>query len=496
MASIPGGPDQSAAIVESSSDAVISVTLQGVITSWNPAAEVLFGYTSAEAVNQPIDLIVPAERRAQEAALLHQIGRGLGVEHFETVYLTKAGRAIDVSLAVSPIVGADDRVTGMAKVIRDISNRLRAEEARGRLAAIIDSSDDAIVSKTLDGIVTSWNRAAERLFGYTAAEAIGKSILLIVPADRRGEEDEVLRRIRAGLSVDHFETVRRRKDGTLIEISLTVSPVRDALGRVIGASKVARDITEQKRIQRELALRLQESQRVNRAKDEFLAMLGHELRNPLGAISGAVRVLDHLKSQDDSVSRACDVILRQTTHLGRLVDDLLDVGRVVTGKILLERAPMDLADVVRRTVATFTAAGKTQQHRLAVATEPAWVYADTTRFEQIVTNLLTNATKYTPPGGAIAVESAADGAEAVLRVRDNGHGIAEENLERIFGSFTRVIPAAGDPGGMGIGLALVAKLVRLHDGTVRARSEGPGKGSEFEVRLPLRRDAGREQAPG
>ena len=485
MAAIPGGPDQSAAIVESSSDAVIGVTLQGVIVAWNPAAEALFGYTAAEAVHQPIDLIIPADRRAEEAALLQQIGRGIHVEPFETVYLTKAGRSIDVSVAVSPIVGANGQVEGMAKVVRTIGNRLRAEEARGRLAAIVDSSDDAIVSKTLEGIVTSWNRSAERLFGYSAAEAIGQSILLIVPPDRRSEEDEVLRRIRAGQLVDHFETVRRRKEGTFIDISLTVSPVRDSVGRIIGASKVARDITERKRIQRELAQRLRELRRINRAKDEFLAMLGHELRNPLGAIRGAVRVLDHLKGEDEGVSRACDVILRQTTHLGRLVDDLLDVGRVVTGKILLERAPMDLADVVRRTVATFIAAGKTQQHRLAVSTEPAWVYADVVRFEQIVTNLLSNALKYTPAGGAVRVTVHTDGPQAVLQVEDTGMGIAVDLLPHIFDLFIQ-----GDrgldraQGGLGIGLTLVQRLVELHEGAIEAVSEGPGRGSRFTVRLP------------
>jgi PAS domain S-box-containing protein len=497
MATIPGGPDQSAAIVESSSDAVIGVTLEGVITSWNPAAEALFGYTPAEAVHQPIDLIVPAERRAQEAALLHQIGRGISIDHFETVYLTKAGRAIDVSLAVSPILGPEGQITGMAKVIRNISNRLRAEEARGRLAAIVDSSDDAIVSKTLEGIVTSWNRAAERLFGYTAAEAVGQSILLIIPSDRRSEEDEVLRRIRAGLLVDHFETVRRRKDGTLVDISLTISPVRDALGRIIGASKIARDITEQKRIQRELALRLQESQRINRAKDEFLAMLGHELRNPLGAISGAVRLLDHLERPDDPVRRACDVIQRQTAHLGRLVDDLLDVGRVVTGKILLERAAIDLAEVVRRTVGTFTAAGKTQQHRLTVSTEPAWVHADAVRFEQITTNLLSNALKYTPPGGAVQVTVRTDGPHAILQVEDTGAGVSADLLPHIFDLFVQ-----GDrgldrsQGGLGIGLTLVQRLVELHEGAIEAFSAGPGRGSRFTVRLPaVPRPAAKAETP-
>jgi len=485
MASIPGGPaDQAAAIVESSADAVVATTLDGVITSWNRAAETLFGYSSAEAIHQPIALIVPVERRAQEAAVLHQIGRGASIDHFETVCLTKDGRPIDVSLAVSPIRLPTGEITGAAKVIRNIRDRLRAEEARGRLAAIVDSSDDAIVSKTLDGIVTSWNRGAERLFGYSAAEAIGQSILLIVPADRHSEEADVLRRIRGGQSVDHFETVRRRKDGTLIEISLTVSPVRDSLGRIIGASKTARDITDQKRVQREIAARLLESQRVNRAKDEFLAMLGHELRNPLGAISSAVRLLDQFKGPNEAIGRACDVILRQSAHLGRLVDDLLDVGRVVTGKILLDRAAVDLAEVARRTVGTFTAAGKTQAHRLSVETVPVWVYADSVRFEQVIANLLTNALKYTPVGGAIRVTVGPEGAHAHLQVEDTGIGIAPGLLPHIFDLFVqgeRGLDRA--QGGLGIGLTLVQRLVELHDGAVEAHSAGPGHGSRFTVRL-------------
>ena len=485
MASIPGGPaDQAAAIVESSADAAVATTLDGVITSWNRAAETLFGYSSAEAIHQPIALIVPVERRAQEAAVLHQIGRGASIDHFETVCLTKDGRPIDVSLAVSPIRSPTGEITGAAKVIRNIRDRLRAEEARGRLAAIVDSSDDAIVSKTLDGIVTSWNRGAERLFGYSAAEAIGQSILLIVPADRHSEEADVLRRIRGGQSVDHFETVRRRKDGTLIEISLTVSPVRDSLGRIIGASKTARDITDQKRVQREIAARLLESQRVNRAKDEFLAMLGHELRNPLGAISSAVRLLDQFKGPNEAIGRACDVILRQSAHLGRLVDDLLDVGRVVTGKILLDRAAVDLAEVARRTVGTFTAAGKTQAHRLSVETVPVWVYADSVRFEQVIANLLTNALKYTPVGGAIRVTVGPEGAHAHLQVEDTGIGIAPGLLPHIFDLFVqgeRGLDRA--QGGLGIGLTLVQRLVELHDGAVEAHSAGPGHGSRFTVRL-------------
>ena len=207
---------------------------------------------------------------------------------------------------------------------------------RARLAAIVDSSDDAIVSKTLDGVITSWNRAAERMFGYSTAEAVGHHIKLIIPLERHAEEDDVLARIRRGEIVDHFETVRQRKDGARLTISLTVSPIRDATGRIIGASKIARDITDRKRIEAERALLLEEAQAANRAKDDFLAMFGHELRNPLAAIASAAEVVDIARGTDD-IRLARDVIRRQVVHLKRLIDDLLDAARVRAGKIVLER---------------------------------------------------------------------------------------------------------------------------------------------------------------
>src|SRR5206468_11178486 len=240
--------------------------------------------------------------------------------------------------------------------------KTRAPDAAARLAAIVESSDDAIVSKTLDGTITSWNRAAERLFGYTAAEAVGQPIFLIVPPDRHGEEEGVLARIRAGHVIDHFETMRRRKDGSLLDISLTVSPLRDSQGRIIGASKIARDISQRKRVERERAAMFEEAQQANRAKDEFLAMLGHELRNPLGAINSADRLLGHPEATSERATLARDFIARQTRHLSRLVDDLLDVARVMTGKVLLERQPLDLGDVVTRHVTSLRATGKMQEH--------------------------------------------------------------------------------------------------------------------------------------
>src|SRR5512144_1617027 len=240
-----------------------------------------------------------------------------------------------------------------------------------RLAAIVDSSDDAIISKTLEGVVTSWNPGAERMFGYSAAEAIGRHITLIIPTERRAEEDEVLARIRRGQKIDHFDTVRVTKDGRRIDISLTVSPVRSARGEIIGASKIARDITERRRLEVERARALAaeqaaraEAEQANRAKDEFLAMLGHELRNPLGAITNAASLLQHPALNERARGEALGIITRQVGHLTRLTDDLLDAGRAIMGKIVLQRLPLNLAQVAAQTVATLKAAGRTSRHRL------------------------------------------------------------------------------------------------------------------------------------
>lgn len=241
-----------ASIVDSSEDAIVSKNLDGVITSWNKGAEHLFGYNAEEAIGQNVLLIIPADRKEEEAGILKRIRKGERIEHFETLRLRKDGVLIDLSLTISPVKDATGKIVGASKVARDISERKRAEEAANLLAAIVESSDDAIISKNLDGIITSWNSGAERLLGFRRGEAIGQHIFLIIPDDRRDEEITILERLRRGERVNHFETVRRRKDGTMIDLSLTISPVKDATGRVIGASKVARDITESKRIEREL----------------------------------------------------------------------------------------------------------------------------------------------------------------------------------------------------------------------------------------------------
>jgi PAS domain S-box-containing protein len=367
----------------------------------------------------------------------------------------------------------------------------RQEVARARLATIVESSDDAIISKDLDGIITSWNQGAERLFGYTAAEAVGKSVTMLIPADRQDEEPGILARVRRGERIDHYETVRQRKDGTLLDISLTVSPLLDRSGHVIGASKIARDITERRRSQqqREELLRVterarEESESANRAKDDFLAMLGHELRNPLSAVRNAISVATLDERNRD---RALAIGRRQADQLGRIVDDLLDVARITRGRVPLHRVPISLNEVLQRTVEGARLFMDERGHSLTlvVPDETILVDADAARLEQAVSNLLANSAKYTDPGGTVAVTAEREGDDAVVRVRDDGIGIAPDVLPKVFDLFrqgARSLDRA--QGGLGIGLTLVRRIVELHGGSVHAASSGVGGGAEFTIRLP------------
>jgi PAS domain S-box-containing protein len=375
----------------------------------------------------------------------------------------------------------------------DVTVRKEAEVANARLSAIVQSSDDAIVSKDLDGIITSWNQGAEKIFGYTSDDTVGKPITILIPTDRANEETVILERVRRGDRIEHYETVRRRKDGSLVDISLTVSPIIDEHGTIIGASKIARDITQRKRA--EGALRA-----ADRAKDEFLAMLGHELRNPIGALASAVRILDLQEPSANLVSRARAVIGRQLDQLSRLVDDLLDASRVTSAKMRLSRRRLDLSQVVKETIEVLRTRGIVDRHQLTFSGSQACIDADETRIEQIVTNLVGNALKFTPPGGAITVNVRSDGQYASLAVKDTGVGISAEILPTIFDLFVQSERSLDrSEGGLGIGLTLVRRLVELHGGTVQATSDGAGMGSTFTVRLPAITDPLRdtdEQLPG
>ena len=382
--------------------------------------------------------------------------------------------------------------------LRDVTHERLAESARAHLAAIVECSDDAIVSKTLEGVIRSWNGAAERLFGYSAEEAVGQAITLIIPPERVAEEREILERLRRGERIDHFETVRVAKSGRRIDVSLTISPIRDAQGWIVGASKIARDISDKKVFAEAQQRTIGELERAeaalleaDRRKDEFLAVLAHELRNPLAPIRYAVAMARKEGRDETERGQAQAIIERQVKHMSRLLDDLLDVSRITRGKLRLRRSAVDLASVVAAAQEPARPLMEDRRHTLVVKLpqEPVRLMSDPVRLAQVLANLLINAAKYTDGGGRIELEASRAGGELVVAVRDNGIGISAEMMPRVFTLFAQASPALErSDGGLGIGLALVRGLVELHGGTVSAHSAGIGKGSEFVVRLPLSLD--------
>ena len=279
-----------AAVVESSNDAIITKDLNGTITSWNRGAQNIFGYTGEEAIGRPITMLMPPDRVNEEPGILESIRRGEKVDHYETVRRRKDGTLIDISLTISPLRSPSGEIFGASKVARDITERKRTHSDLARLAAIVDTSDDAIITKDLNGVITSWNRGAEQIFGYTANEAIGQSVTILMPEDRTDEEPEILLRIRNGERVDHYETVRCRKDGTRVNISLSVSPLFDEHGEVVGASKIARDMTE--RLRAYDALRQKQTmQRIIAAQEAERNRIARDLHDHLGQKVTGLRLM-------------------------------------------------------------------------------------------------------------------------------------------------------------------------------------------------------------
>jgi len=490
-----------AAIVASSDDGIVSKDLNGVVQTWNTAAERIFGYTADEIIGKSITTIIPAERLHEEEEILSRIRRGQRVDHFQTLRQRKDGRRIPVSVTILPVYGVDGHVTGASKIVRDLSPEA---ELAGRFKAIIESSDDAIVSKDLNGIVQSWNPAAERIFGYTAAEMIGRPIEVIFPPERRDEEPKILDRLRRGERVDHFETVRVRKDGTRIDVSVTISPVRGPGGEVIGASKVARDVTAYKQLMRQREELLEseqharrEAERQSHVKDEFLATLSHELRTPLNAILGWTQVLQQRTAEVAAALEAdaaadltegLDVIERNTRVQTQLIDDLLDMSRITAGKIRLDVQQVDIGDVAKAAVASIRHAAEGKNIRLQVVLDPLAgpVRGDPARLQQCVWNLLTNAVKFTPKGGKIQVSLERVNSHLEVCVIDDGDGIKPQLLPHIFERFRQGdASTTRQHGGLGLGLSIVKHLIELHGGKVRAKSPGPGLGSTFCIELPL-----------
>jgi PAS domain S-box-containing protein len=474
------------ALVGSSEDAIISKDLNGVIQTWNPAAERVFGYPESEAVGKSIRIIIPRERWGEEDEVLRRVCAGERIEHFETIRRRKDGSLVSISLTISPIRNASSEIIGASKIARDVSLQLALEMEKNRLGAIVDSSDDAIVSKDLHGIIQTWNRAAERMFGFSAEEAIGGSITLIIPDDRLHEEGEVLSRVSRGLRVDHFETLRRRKDGTLIPISLTVSPVRDHAGQIVGASKTARDLSalrayattlEQTVRQRTASLELANSQ-----LESFAYSVSHDLRAPLRGMHGLAHALlqDYGPSLDDTARDYAQRIVLEAIHLDQLIQDLLAYSRLTRIDVTLDA--VDVREVVE--AALHNLDEDIRHARASIEIEPNLPKLKANRpvLTQVLTNLISNAIKFGGTHPPVRVRAEQDNGIARIWVEDQGIGIDPRYHERIFRAFERLHGVEEYPG-TGIGLAIVLKGIERLGGRVGVNSQ-EGRGSQFWFELP------------
>ncbi len=379
--------------------------------------------------------------------------------------------------------------------IEDVTERRKGEMALAQLAAIVKSSDDAIVAIDLDGVITSWNQGAEWLYGYTAQEAIGRPVTMLSQPEHFEVEKSLLDRMRGGEHVKHFESVRRRKDGSEVAVSLTVSPIKNARGEVIGASRIARDVTERKRAEdavraayeQESAARA-DSEQANRLKDEFLATVSHELRSPLNSILGWSKMLSGKRLGEEQSARALEAIYKSARAQNQLIGDLLDVSRIITGKFRLDVSMVDLIPIIEAAMDVVRPAADAKRISLVSSLDPAAgpVSGDADRLQQVVWNLLSNAVKFTPAGGEVGVRLEREGANATITVSDTGVGIKPEFLPFVFDRFRQFEGGTTRPsGGLGLGLAIVRHLVESHGGTVSAASRGKGQGATFIVTLPL-----------
>jgi len=474
------------AIINSSDDAIISKDLNGNITSWNPAAKRIFGYTEEEAVGKHISLIIPAATMQEEHYILDKVKQGERIEHFETVRRRKDGALVNLSVTVSPIKNKDGIIIGASKVARDITLIKEAERTGAYLSAIIESSDDAIISKDLNGFITSWNKAAERIFGYLAAEVMGRHITLIIPVERLTEEDKILTTLKTGNRVDHFETIRRHKDGHLVPVSLTVSPIRDSAGKIVGASKISRDISERVNAARAL----QES---SLKKDEFLANMSHELRNPMNAVIG----LSHLLLRMDLPEKATkfvNTLKVSADNLMDLINDLLDFAKIESSTFEVETVEFNLAEQVEKAISVTNIKAQEKNLTLYVNYAPSlnrYYLGDPLRIHQVLMNLLSNAVKFTDQGSIeVDINGAANPSAEItfitIKVSDTGIGIAADKLHMIFDKFMQADSSITRRyGGSGLGLAISKAFVEKMGGTIRVESQ-PGIGTTFIVTLPLK----------
>jgi PAS domain S-box-containing protein len=497
------------ATLEATADGILAIDEAGRIISWNAKFLELWLIPAdliAQRDAQKVRAELAGRLKDPEEYLLRTAEIEASAEKSADVLELQDGRRIE---RYSEAISIEGAAVGRVWSFRDVTAPSQADLVSRRLAAIVDNSDDAIIGKDLTSIITSWNQGAQKIFGYTAMEMIGTSIRRLIPADRQQEEDEILARLRRGDRFDHFESIRVTKDGRELHVSLTISPIKDASGNVIGASKIARDITDRKlaeaalrqarkaaeeanaekaRLLESERLARTEAERASRMKDEFLATLSHELRTPLNAVLGWSTILRGTQQSDPQTAQGLDAIDRNARIQAQIIDDLLDMSRIISGKVRLEVQPLDLPAVVLEAVETVRAGASAKGIRLQTVVDPlnSSVLGDPNRLQQVFWNLLNNAIKFTPKGGRVQILLQRINSHVDVSVVDTGEGISPDFLPYIFNRFQQADPSTTRRhGGLGLGLAIVKSLVELHGGEVRAKSGGVGKGATFIVTLPL-----------
>jgi PAS domain S-box-containing protein len=466
------------AIVQFSDDAIITKDLDGIITSWNPAASRIFGYTPEEIVGQSILMLIPPSLHDEEPIILRKLRSGEKIAHFETTRLAKDGHEITVSLTISPLQDEEGKIVGVSKVARDITYQRQLDHVRFRLASIVESSDDAILSKNLSGIITSWNQAAKRIFGYSEKEIVGSSILKLIPDELRSEEETILRKIQAGERIEHFETVRLNKRGERLAVSITISPLKDASGKIIGASKIVRDITESKNLERAL---LQAEKLA--AAGKMAATIAHEINNPLESVMNLLYLArTNISDVTEAVSflHSAEAELIRVSHIAK---QTLGFYRENSGAVRV--ALSDLVwDALNIYESKLTESGIQIQTHFSSSTE---IVLRKGEIMQVISNLLTNAVYAMPSGGVLrlsvqdAIEFGRDG--LLLSFEDTGEGIRACDVESIFEPFFTTRSTVGT----GIGLWVAKQFIDGHKGRIGVQTnvDSLTHGTKMSIFLPF-----------
>ena len=457
-----------AALVDCSDEPIISKRLDGTIISWNVAATRVFGYQPHEIIGKSILTLIPPELQHEEAEILRKLRAGERIQHYETTRMRKNGERFPISVTISPIRDASGKVVAASKIAHDISDRRKTEESISRLAAIVDSADDAIIGKNLNGIVTSWNKAAHRMFGYSPEDMIGQPILLLIPKELYYEEEEILRKLRAGERIEHYETRRKKKNGELFQVSVTISPIIDPSGKVIGASKIARDISDKKRVEQLLI----QSEKLA-ATGRMAAAIAHEINNPLESLINVIFLARQHSAPD---SRVTQLLITAEQELERVSH----IARQTLGYYKDTGSPTNVHfhDLIQNILTVYNS--KMMSSDIAVDSrfnDLQKISVSKGEMLQVFSNIIANSIDSMKKGGVLTITTrneiggTEEGIEVVIR--DTGTGIEQNNLPRVFEPFFTTKGILGT----GIGLWVAKQLVTRRGGQISIASSTTPKNS-------------------